>query len=248
MIFKVIGTGSSGNGYVLIADSGETLIIEAGMHLGELEDILDHDFDNVVGCVISHRHGDHAGHVKSYMSSGIHCYMNEDTITEMNLSGRYCHQIESEKQLKLGNFKIKPLLVEHGVPCLAFLLDHPESGRTFFLTDSSYCKWRFSKIKINNWLVECNYDLDTLKANLDSGNLPFNVFEHVVTGHFSLVNCIDLLKANDLSETIKIVTLHLSSKNGSARLFRKEIGGATGKEVIVARAGLVIEIFGKQPF
>ena len=244
----VLGSGSDGNGYLLKASNGETLAIEAGVHLSELADAMDHNFDNVVGCIISHRHGDHAGWVKNYMDAGIDCYMNGDTIEGMELSGHKCREIKSTVQFTLGNFKIKPLSVEHGVPCLAFLIDHPESGRCFFLTDSSYCKWNLSKAKINNWLVECNYILEKMQANITAGKIPGKVADHIITGHFSLENCLSFFEANDLSHTVRIVTLHISSKNGDSKVFKREIQRATGKEVLVAKKGLVINNFGPNPF
>lgn len=244
----VIGSGSLENGYVFQSTTGETLLLEAGCHLSKLEETIDMETANIVGCLISHRHGDHAKHVLKYMGAGIDCYMNQDTIDWFNVDSHHGFVIEPKQQFKLGNFTIKPLDVNHGVPCLAFMIDHPELGRTFFLTDSSYCKYNLSKAKINNWMVECNYLEEKLEENVGLGRIHSKVHDHIIEGHFGLQNCIEFFKANDLSHTINIVLLHKSSKNGCAKTFKAEVGKATGRSVYVAEAGMKFEVFGKVPF
>ena len=68
MKLKVIGSSSKGNGYALIADD-EILLIEAGCKLIEVKKAIDWQIGKVVGCLVSHRHGDHAAHIKEYMKN-----------------------------------------------------------------------------------------------------------------------------------------------------------------------------------
>lgn len=68
MKLKVIGSSSKGNGYALIADD-EILLIEAGCKLIEVKKAIDWQIGKVVGCLVSHRHGDHAAHIKEYMKT-----------------------------------------------------------------------------------------------------------------------------------------------------------------------------------
>lgn len=56
MKLKVLGSGSNANCYLLQSNSGETLIIECGVHLKEIKKALNFNMRNVVGCLISHEH------------------------------------------------------------------------------------------------------------------------------------------------------------------------------------------------
>lgn len=56
---KVLGSGSSGNSYALIADNGEILAIEAGCKFMDFKKMIDWRISDVVGCIVSHEHGDH---------------------------------------------------------------------------------------------------------------------------------------------------------------------------------------------
>lgn len=55
MKLKVLGSGSSGNCYILENDS-EALIIEAGVPIMETKKALDFNIRKVRGVVISHEH------------------------------------------------------------------------------------------------------------------------------------------------------------------------------------------------
>ncbi len=53
MQLKVIGSNSSGNGYILKSDT-DTLILELGCRWSDYLDALDYKIDDVVGAVCSH--------------------------------------------------------------------------------------------------------------------------------------------------------------------------------------------------
>ena len=55
MKFKVLGTGSSGNCY-LIQDEKECLVVETGLPFKEVKKALDFDIGKIQGVVISHKH------------------------------------------------------------------------------------------------------------------------------------------------------------------------------------------------
>ncbi len=50
------GSNSKGNNYVLVSDSGEKLIIEAGVKLMELKQSLNFKIENISGLLVSHEH------------------------------------------------------------------------------------------------------------------------------------------------------------------------------------------------
>ena len=70
------GSSSRGNGYILQGEK-QTLLIEAGLPLCNVRQFVD-DFGKIQGCIISHRHGDHAKYMGDFMKAGITCYANDD--------------------------------------------------------------------------------------------------------------------------------------------------------------------------
>ena len=51
---RVIGSGSSGNSYILKCKN-ETLLIELGMPWSDILKGLNYKIDDVAGCIVSHR-------------------------------------------------------------------------------------------------------------------------------------------------------------------------------------------------
>ena len=70
MKFRCLGSGSSGNCYIL-ENNSEALIIEAGIPFMAVKKALDFNISKIAGVVVSHSHGDHAKHVGEYEKSGI---------------------------------------------------------------------------------------------------------------------------------------------------------------------------------
>lgn len=56
MKLKCISTGSHGNGYILVDNNNNSLIIEAGVKLKRVKEYLEFNLTNVLGVVLSHTH------------------------------------------------------------------------------------------------------------------------------------------------------------------------------------------------
>ena len=56
MTLKCIGSGSSGNCYLLISDNWETLILDCGIPIKEIKKGLDWNIRGIKGVIISHTH------------------------------------------------------------------------------------------------------------------------------------------------------------------------------------------------
>ena len=117
---------------------------------------------------------------------------------------------------------------------------HAETGNILFLTDSYYSEYKFANL--NNILVEANYDEDILEANVSSGRLNNSVHHRIITSHMGIGTCLDLLAANDLTKVNKIVLMHLSDGNSNAIDFRDKVKLQTGCDVVVADAGMEVEL------
>ena len=245
MVFKVIGTGSRGNAYIL-ESSSEALLIECGVNISEIKKALDFSLEKVVGCLVTHEHNDHSKSMADVMSLGIDLYATEHTLKakgqEMNIRAI---AIKPKRPFVVGQFKILPFDVKHDVPCVGFLIEHKECGRTLFITDTYYCKYTF--VNLNNIIIEANYSKKIIdqKFGPDSGKEFLR--NRILKSHFSLENCKDMLSVNDLSKVNNIVLIHLSDSNSDEKMFVQEVKDLTGKNVCAAFNGMTIG-FNKTPF
>jgi len=83
-------------------------------------------------------------------------------------------------------------------------------------------------------MIECNYSKKILDENIAAGRVPAAQKNRIIKSHMSLKTVKDMLRANDLSQVKEIHLLHLSDRNSSAKLFKKEIQELTGKPVYIA--------------
>jgi len=241
MRLVVLGSSSAGNGYLLIDDQGNSLILEAGVRLKEVKKALDYDIQGLFGCLVSHRHGDHIKYAKQYIDAGIDIYTHAENLIE----GHRFKEISSKKQFQVGPWKIKPFDLIHDVPTFGFLLDHKESGKTVFITDTHYCKYKFKEL--NNVIIEANYCEEIMTQRFLDGSLNAMVRARTMKSHMSLQTTLEFLKANDLSQVNNIILVHLSSGNSDEKHFRKKTIEATGTNVNIATPGAEFEL-NKNPF
>ena len=242
----VLGSSSSGNGYILRASDGQSLIIEAGVKLIEAKKALSFDLSKIAGVLVSHSHGDHSVHISEYQRAGLNCYMNEATrVTRFGYERPNVIVLKEKTTYQIGPFKVMPILLKHDVPNFGYLIDHPESGLFPFITDTHYCPFRFPGM--NNIMVEANYSDKIIERRLQEGSTIGFVRNRVIQSHMEIDTTLDFLRANDLSKVNNIVLLHLSSGNSDAPEFMRLVRNMTGKSVFVAKKGMDIE-FNKTAF
>ena len=239
----VLGSSSAANGYVL--DNGrEALAIECGCPLADLQRAVGFDLKRVAGVLLTHEHGDHARHAAKYIKAALPLYASEGTFWHLPDEVRgslFRHTIGYGERFKLGGFDVLPFVVRHdAAEPLGFYIKHPDMGSLLFATDTRFLPYTFDGVK--TWLLECNYDAALLAENARAGIVSEAQRVRVVESHMSLDTCRETLQANDLSETRRIILIHLSDRNSDAAQFKKTIARATGREVITADRGQTIEL------
>jgi phosphoribosyl 1,2-cyclic phosphodiesterase len=255
MKLQIIGTGSKGNAYIL-SNENEALLIECGVNIKEVKKALNFDLSKVVGCIVSHKHGDHYKSVQKVIDLGINIYASKETFnSEIFPSTGFRRKIIKEGfQFEIGGFKILPFELNHfdldkgvkiKVHCLGFLIHHIECGKTLFVTDTNYCANTF--IGLNNIIIEANYSKEIIDRKFGPESGKEFLRNRILQSHFSLAHCKDMLSANDLSKVNNIVLIHLSDSNSDEIQFQKEVAELTGKNVTVANNGMEIN-FNKTPF
>jgi phosphoribosyl 1,2-cyclic phosphodiesterase len=236
MKLYVLGSSSSGNGYLLYQE-GEALVIEAGVHLRELKKALDFNISYINGCIVSHGHKDHSGFISAYLGEGINVLAPADAFTKKH------HRrliVEPGKGYKLGRFKVIPFDLVHDVSCFGYLIEHPDCGRVLFLTDTYLCEYKFPGL--NHILIEANYADDILEENIFSGIEHPAMRDRLLTSHLELKTTKAILQANDLSSVRSIILIHLSDRNSDQARFVQEIKALTGIPVYAASKGLELSL------
>lgn len=245
MKLTVLGSGSSGNGYVLQNDS-EALVIECGMPMEDCLKALDYNVTKVCGCLVTHEHGDHAKYIERYLTY-MDVYASHGTAAAIRYGGkRRPTEMEALRTIRIGAFSVRPIEAEHDAEePFAFIIEHPEIGRLLFATDTYYIRYRIPDM--THVMIECNYSLPILKSNVEAGIIQDFRAARTLESHMSLENLKEMLSANDLHGVNEIVLLHLSGDNSNAEAFKRDIQLHTGKPVEIARRGLDITI-SKDPF
>lgn len=229
--FTPFASGSRGNCYH-ITDGSTPLLLECGIGRKEIQRKLEFKVSDIVGCLISHEHGDHSKAVQDMMKAGVDCYMSRGTAEALNISSHRVHIVESKQQFKVGTWTILPFNTQHDAQePLGFLLVNRVGEKCLYITDSYYCKYRFNDL--NYIMVECNYSIDILNENIRTGKVHPAQKNRILKSHFSLENVKDFLQSNDLSQVREIWLLHLSDGNSDAARFKREIQELTGKMVFV---------------
>ena len=217
MLMKCNGSGSSGNGYALI-DDNEILLIDGGVPAKEMLKSIDYQTSKVVGCIVTHCHGDHAKYIADYMKYGIKVFSSDEVSRDIeNIYGERVEGLQRMNQAMIGGFSVIPFAVPHSdTECDGYLIMHEKIGSLLFITDAEYNPYDFSNIKINHLMVECNYSEDYLTKDAEN-------YVHVLRGHIELQTCKRLIRSINSPSLRSVGLLHLSGGNSDIQRFRSEI-------------------------
>lgn len=238
-----INSGSSGNGYVL-TNEAETLVLECGMPLKDVAQAVSNNIKSIVGCLVTHSHGDHAKYVLQYAKS-FRIFTTKGTFAEKHLAESDFHVecIEYGRMFSVGNFQILPFKTIHDTiePC-GYLIKHPDIGTLLFATDTQRMLYKFNNLHLNHIMIECNHSTSILQQNVTNGVYPRSVAQRIVDNHMSVDRCVSFLGDCSLADTQEIVLLHLSENNSNPPKFQDVVARGTGKPVYIATRGLVIDL------
>lgn len=235
----VVNSNSSGNAYAL--DSGkEILLLEAGVRMSDVKFAINYRFQDVVGCVASHVHGDHSKYIEEYAKLGTSIYCNKDIADYKQFPYGSYKIIETENTYHIGSFSVTPFDVAHDAPCFGFLIKHPSMGVMMFVTDTYKIPLYVSGV--NHYLIEANYFDELLKQNVWNGKINQKQADRIMLSHMSLEYTIKYLQ-ECMAENAKTITLcHLSERNSDPDMFRRTVETSLGVPCYIAKKGLVVEL------
>ena len=230
---NVIGSGSSGNAYVI--DCGnEILLVEAGLsYKNAILPAMNGKQDKVVGCMVSHVHLDHVAHVNEMIQRAIPVYSNDDVAKKY--SGVIA--LRARTKFKIDGFTVQCLPVPHGsTPCYSFIIDHESFGRILFITDCLYFPY---KIKgVNHLMIEANYMTDIIENNATK-----NVWNSSASDtHMEINTTLRSIRGMYSSDMMNIILLHLSNGNSDKYKFIEMVRNEVGIIPYIAEPKLIVEL------
>mgnify|MGYP000966548978 FL=1 len=228
MDIKILASGSSGNAY-RISDGKTSLLLDAGIHFRAIQVGCDFQTGSISGCLVTHRHGDHAKAIPKMLQRGIRVYSNAD-VAALHAGVR---AMQSLLEYGIGTFSVLPFEVTHDVPCFGYQVESLVTGeKLVYITDSAYVKYTFKGL--THIMVEANYAQEIIVDNARNERIPVYLAERVIKTHMSIETLLGLLRANDMSAVRQIYLLHLSDGNSDAESFRRQVQQETGAEVYIA--------------
>ncbi len=234
MKLKVIGSGSSGNCY-LLDDGEQILIIEAGIPFSDVKESIDYQTSRIVGVLSSHEHGDHRKYLHEYKEAGINVLEGNELIGIVT-------DTKGIIAVNFGKFRVLPFQVPHDVPCFGYQIEHKDMGKLVFATDAEYVKYIFPEV--NHIMVETNYAQDILDENMNSGEIPKSLRDRIMKSHMSFDTAKGMVKANKNTLLRNVILCHLSSRNSDKKRFVEQMQEVAGSfcKVNVAKKGTEIDL------
>lgn len=220
MELYVVGSGSSGNCYLLKRDNGKYIALDCGCKFKDVMVGCDWSPIDIDFALVTHTHGDHAKHMRDFGRYGIEVYGVND--------------LKSKSIFKKGDVEVIPFEVPHDVENYGYLIR--VDGRTIvYMTDFGYCRYTFKSWNVDTWLIACNYT-----ESVDSDEYKY---AHVVMGHSSLATVKDILAINRCDAMKNVILCHTSMDADTDRMVTEiqEIVG-DGVTVTVAKRKERIEL------
>lgn len=233
-ILSVISSGSQGNAYIL-ESNGEKLLLELGVAWKDILKSLNYKIDDVCGCIVSHKHSDHANSdtIRKVIQYGVSVYSCEET----RLVDKRIMNIKKGRKTSIGGFKIQPIPLKHSCECYGYLIETPDNQKIVFATDC--CEFLYKIKNVNHWLIECNWSEEILIDNMCNNEEMRSRHEH----HLELNDTIFALKENFSSSMNTIVLLHLSNGNSNEEMFKSRISEELGFfNIHIAKKGLSLQL------
>ena len=243
MELQVIGTGSSGNAYVLRAGDS-ALLLDAGLSIRQIVRAVP-DWEKLAGCLVTHEHKDHARTAQDVDKMAVPVFMSEGTkraLYDRGNVGQF-RALSALKPYGIGPWMVMPFPVQHdAAEPFGFLIRYGPTGETaIYATDTYYLKHTFPGV--HYWMIECSYMDEIVDEQLSRGDITEAFRRRLITSHMSLRRLLDTLGANDLNKTRAIVLVHLSDERSDEETMVKAVQQVTGiEEVCAAAAGMRISL------
>lgn len=221
-----LSTGSKGNCYVL-EENGQLVLLDLGISLPEIKRGIKFRVSDVILSFASHGHKDHS--------------MSESKIAKMGIPIFSPYHTDNLMQtFKTGGWYLKsfPLYHGEGVNNCGVFIRSPEGHKMIYATDFQRIDYKFDKLGINTFLIECNHD-DEINKDENEGK-----WEHSIRDHSSVSVVCEFLKVNKTDAMRNAILCHASEDNlnveNALQRIQKTVGPSVS--VTIAKKGVRIEL------
>lgn len=229
---KVIGSGSSGNCY-LVNINNTKILLEAGLPFKKIQQAMKFRLSDIESCLITHEHMDHAKAVKDLMKAGVDCYMTKGTAEALDVSGHRLNYFSKDANDDyfwkfLNRLAVKAFKSIHDVkePVNFFIKDTHTKESLVFITDTAYLKYKIPDC--DYLMIECNYIKSVLDEKTEAGKINVSLRNRIVKNHMALETLLKALRQAEFKKLKKIYILHLSDSNSDEKIILEEVQKATG--------------------
>lgn len=193
MKFKCLGTGSSGNCY-LIQLGDDNILLDAGVSIKKI--IKNINLNNLAFAFISHEHLDHSKSLQNLRFSGVECIegTNIQSFTKISINDKidtkmsvWCFPV------KHGDTKNSGIIIKNHNECI------------LYVTDFTICDYDLFDFKFTSVIVECNYLTRKVIQNGELIRTKENIYRHL-----SLKGCELFLSKLNLTKCKEIILVHFS--------------------------------------
>lgn len=229
MKIDVLGSGSSGNAYIV--ENGRTrVLLDCGLSWAKMRKASGYTMARLDGVLVTHEHGDHARGVKDAIRYGLQIYCSRGTAQALDIAEDvHCTNLADGSLTTIGTLNVMALSVEHdAAEPMAFALQSRTSDEIlFYATDTPYIPYSMSGI--THMMVEANYDA----ALMDNADLPLN--QRIMKSHLSIDGLLEWIRTGRSRDSVReIWLLHMSDRRSDAEDFKRRVQRLTGAAVFVA--------------
>lgn len=235
MKITVVGTGSTGNCYVL-EHGGRYLVLDAGVSTDKVLEAVDYSPELVDACLITHLHKDHILYAPYFINSCIDVYMSEITADLANFPKDNMFIHTGTGLQRFGEWKALPFEVEHDAPGTVGFLISIANNTICYITDTGFVQ--VAPQGVNILIIECNYIDDMLSPNLAPEQQT-----RLKKYHMSLDRTKSFISKMDRSKLKYVLLVHMSQRHGFSDRMASEVSEVAGDGVVVdmATAGKEIQ-------
>lgn len=235
MTFEPIASSSAGNAY-LVSDGGSRILLECGIPFRRLQQALDYTAQTLDGCLVTHEHKDHAGHVGKLLACGVPVYVSPGTAQALPEEPVTPFLMPPGRNMgpafRVGTMTVVPFRTFHdAAEPVGFLVRGRDGEELVFATDTAGLAYRFPGVTI--LAVEANYEEERLARNT---RIPDARAKRIRSTHMEIRRLCQYLKELDLTGCRELWLLHLSDASSSEGLFVDLAERAVGPGVVVRAA------------
>ena len=222
---KCIGTGSSGNCYIL-EENDQLVILDVGIRMADIKKGIGYRVSDIVTVFTSHGHQDHSKSEEKFVNMGADIFApyHSENLTQTH---------------KNKGWYFKSFDLPHGdCPNTGIYIMSPDGHKLVYMTDFQHCAYKFTKLHINTFLIACNH-MDDIDKEANEGK-----FAHTIRDHSSLSVVKEFLRVNKTDRLQSVILCHLSPDNAQPSVMLQEVQEVVGDNVrcYIAKKGQVIEL------